>query len=267
VEKRKFLVVIDPSHERHLALERTLDIIRQKGDWPLEFHFLIGFESNDKTDPDAPGEIIRSVEWFKELFRPLEELKAEYTSEIFWTKHWRQSIQEAAERYVCDTIMLCESSAEHKARITDSKWDLVRHARSDVVICDEGTAGPYKCVLAAVNTQAKDALHVAMNQKIFERGQFLADYFGADYHVVNAYKDSEDFPDRDLMARMSGLPRENLHRDMGKPEDVIARVAEKVEADMIVIGISSRTGLAARLSSHTTEKVMEKVEIDVVALN
>jgi nucleotide-binding universal stress UspA family protein len=36
---------------------------------------------------------------------------------------------------------------------------------------------------------------------------------------------------------------------------------------MIVLGISRRTGLAAKLSSHTTEKVMERVEIDVVAVN
>ena len=30
VEKRKFLVIIDPSHERHLALERMIDIIEQR---------------------------------------------------------------------------------------------------------------------------------------------------------------------------------------------------------------------------------------------
>jgi len=267
VEKRKFLVVIDPSHERHLALERMLDIVRQRAEWPLEFHLLIGFESDDRTDPNAPTEIVRSTDWFDMLLKPLKDTGAEYTVEFFWTRNWRHSIQEAAERYVCDTIMLCESSAEHKRSITDNKWDLVRHARCDVVICDEGTSGPYKCVLAAVNVQAKDPVHVAMNEKIFERGQFLAEYFGADYHVVNAYKDSEDFPDRGLIGRMSGLDREHIHRDMGKPEDIIAGVAEKVDADMIVIGISQRTGLAAKLSSHTTEKVMEKVTIDVVALN
>jgi universal stress protein E len=267
VDKRKFLVVIDPSHERHLALERMLDILRQHAEWPLEFHLLIGFEAGDKADPNMPIEVVRSTEWFDELLKVVEESGAEYSAEFFWTRNWRQSIQEAAERYVCDTIMLCESSAEHKRGITDSKWDLVRHARGDVVICDEGTTGPYRCVLAAVNVQAKDKAHIHMNEKIFERGKFLAEYFGAEYHVVNAYKDSEDFPDRGLIRRLSGLPRENIHRDMGKPEDVIAAVAEKVSADMIVIGISSRTGLAAKLSSHTTEKVMEKVTIDVVALN
>ena len=98
---------------------------------------------------EAPTEVIRSTEWFEQLLKPLQELNAEYTTEFFWTRNWRHSIQEAAERYVCDTILLCESSAEHKRLITDSKWDLVRHSRCDVVICDEGTSGPYNCVLAA----------------------------------------------------------------------------------------------------------------------
>lgn len=267
MEKRKYLVVIDPAHERHLALERMVDIVQQRGDFPMDFHVLIGFEAEDRSDGDSPNEVIRSTEWVKELLKPVDELGVQYTTEFFWTRNWRHSIQEAAERYVCDTIMLCESSAEHKRSITDSKWDLVRHARCDVVICDEGTDGPYRCVLAAVNTQAKDPMHIALNEKIFERGQFLAEYFGAEYHVVNAYKDSEDFPDRSLIGRLSGLARENIHRDMGKPEEVIAGVAEKVSADMIVLGISRRTGLAAKLSSHTTEKVMERVEIDVVAVN
>jgi universal stress protein E len=267
VEKRKFLVIVDPSHERHLALERMLDIIRQRREWVLEFNILIGFESEDKTDPDSPIEVVRGSDWLAEILRPLDELNVDYSAEIFWTRDWRKSITDAAERYNCDTIMLSELSAEHKRGITDSKWDLVRQAKCDVVIVDEGTTAPIKCILAAVNTQATDAVHIALNERILERGKFLANYFEADYHVVNAYKDSEDFPDRALISRMSGLPRENIHRDMGKPEDVIAGISEKVNADMVVLGISSRKGLAATFSSHTTEKVMEKISIDVVALS
>jgi universal stress protein E len=267
VEKRKFLIVVDPSHERHLALERMLDIIKQRREWVLDYHLLVGFEGADKADPNAPTEVVRGRDWFNELLKPLGELGVEYTSDFFWTADWRKSITDAAERYACDTIMLCESSAEHKRGITDSKWDLVRQAKCDVVIVDEGTKAPIKVVLAAVNTQAKDEVHQALNEKIIERALFLAEYFEAELHVVNAYKDSEDFPDRGLIGRMSGLPRENIHRDMGKPEDVISGVVEKVDADMVVLGISPRQGIAARFSSHTTEKVMEKITIDVVALS
>jgi universal stress protein E len=267
VEKRKYLVVIDPSHDRHLALERMLGIIGQQKKWDIEFHLIMGFEIGDKTDTETPMEVVRGADWFAELLRPLDEAEVTYTSEFFWTRDWRKSITDAAARYNCDTIMLSEASAEHKRGFTDSKWDLVRHANCDVVIVDVGTTPPIKSILAAVNTQAKDAAHVATAEKILERGLFLADYFEAELHVVNAYKDSEDFPDRALIGRMSGLPRENIHRDMGKPEEVIARVAEKVNADMVILGISPRRGLAATFSSHTSEKVMERITIDVVALS
>lgn len=267
MEKRKFLVIVDPSHDKHLALERMIEIVRQQRKWEIEFHILIGFESPDKTEPNAPQEVVYGFQDLDDLLGPVEEMDVTYTAELFWTRNWRQSITDAADRYNCDTIMLCETSAEHKTGITDSKWDLVRNARSDVVICDEGTTAPIKCVLAAVNTQATDPVHTELNGKILERGKFLAEYFEADYHVVNAYKNSEDFPDRGLISRMSGLPREKIHRDMGKPEDVIAGTVDKVGADMVILGISSRKGLAATFSSHTTEKVMEKIHIDVVALN
>ena len=95
----------------------------------------------------------------------------------------------------------------------------------------------------------------------------MADFFEAEFHVVNAYKDSEDFPDRELIKRMTGLPRENIHRDRGKPEDVIAGIVEKVGADMVVLGIGARKGgLTAAFTSHINEGVMEKIPVDVVAL-
>jgi universal stress protein E len=267
VEKRKFLIIIDPSHERHLALERMMDIIRQRQEWVLDFHLLIGVEPEDRADPNTPFENLTSREKFDELLAPLSDFDVDYTVEFLWTRNWRKSIATASDRYGCDTIMLCEASAEHKVGLTDSRWELVRQANCDVVIVDEGTSGPIKCILAAVNTQVHDEVHQALNEKILERANFLADYFEAELHVVNAYKGSEDFPDRALIRRMSGLPREQIHRDMGKPEDVIAGIANKVGADMVVLGISPRTGIAAKFSSHTTEKVMEKITIDVVALS
>ena len=115
------------------------------------------------------------------MLKPLDELNVEYSAELFWTRDWRKSITDAAERYACDTIMLAETSAEHKTGITDSKWDLVRQANCDVVIVDEGTTAPIECILAAVNTQATDAVHVALNEKNHERGLFLSEYFGADF--------------------------------------------------------------------------------------
>jgi len=240
LEKRKFLVVIDPSHEQHLALERMVSILRTRPERAFEIHLLIGFESDDKSDPDIPEEVVCGREWTQELFRPLIELDIDFTAELFWTRHWRNSIIGAANRYECDEILLSKSSAENKRGITDSKWQLLRQADCEVVIVGHETTGALQCILAAVDTQSKTTDDQEMNEKILERGKYLADLYGAELHVVNAYKDSEDFPDRGLIQRMSDVPIENIHRDMGKPEDVIFDVAQKVNADFVCVAIPAK---------------------------
>ena len=59
MEKRKYLVVIDPSHDRHLALERMLEIVHQQKKWDMDFHLIMGFEIGDKTDDETPMEVVR----------------------------------------------------------------------------------------------------------------------------------------------------------------------------------------------------------------
>ena len=102
MEKRKYLVVIDPAHERHLALERMVDIVQQRGDFPMDFHVLIGFEAEDRSDGDSPSEVIRSTEWIKEILKPVDELGVQYTTEFFWTRNWRHSIQRAVRKTRAD---------------------------------------------------------------------------------------------------------------------------------------------------------------------
>lgn len=267
MEKRKFLVVIDPSHEQHLALDRMVSILRTRPEREFEIHLLIGFESDDKSDPDMPEEVVCGREWTEELYKPLVELGIDFTSELFWTRHWRNSIIGGANRYGCDEILLSKSSAENRRGITDSKWQLLREADCEVVIVGHETTGALKRILAAVDTQSKSDDDKEMNEKILARGNYLADFYGAELHVVNAYKDSEDFPDRALIQRLADVPMENIHRDMGKPEDVIYNVAKKLEADFVILGTKPRHSIRATLRGNTSEKVMDKLNIDVMALN
>ena len=267
MDKRKFLVVVDPSHEEHLALNRILELIRQREDRQLSIHLFIGFESDDKSDPDIPDEIVRGRKWRRALLQPLIDLEVDFTAEFFWTKHWQRSIVNAAKRYDCDMIMLSKSSAENKRGITDFKWALLRRAECEVVIVGTDSQGPLKCILASINIQTNDPEYEALNQKILARGKELAEFYSAEYHIVNAYKSSEDFPDRDRIQHMADLPRENIHRDMGKPEDVISATVEKVGADLVILGTKARHGLRATLRGNTSEKVMDKLAVDVMALN
>ena len=87
--------------------------------------------------------------------------------------------------------------------------------------------------------------------------------------MVNAYRDSEDFPDRDAVQRIIDIPLENIHRDMGRPEDVICDMAQKVQADLVILGTAARQeGIRVTLrGGNIAEKVIEKLSTDILVLN
>jgi universal stress protein E len=268
MDKRKFLVVVDPSHESHLALDRMIHIIRQREERQIEVHLFIGFEQDDRSNPDVPEEVIVGREWRRELLRPLNELETEYTAEFFWTRHWRRSIVDAAARYDCDVIMLSRSSAENKRGIADSKWDLVRRADCEVVIVGHSVKGPLRSIVAAVNTESESDEDRLLNEKVLHRGKFLSDFYKADFHVVNSYKGTEDFPDRDAITRLIDIPKERILVDMGAPQDVIAKFAKQVSADMVIIGTKSRHGLGGLFKGNTNERLLDQLlDIDVLAVH
>lgn len=269
MNRKKFLVVVDPHHDRNLALDRMVSILQQRPDEKLEMHLFVGFGGEDKSDPSIPEEVVRGREWWRELLRPLNEIGADYTAECFWTTNWQRTILGAAERYDCGSIMIAKSSVKTKGGgLTESKWSLLRNATTDVVINTSETSGPFKCVVAAVNMQTKDPHYEDLNRAILERGKVFSEVYGAEYHVVNAYRNTEDFPDRADVQKIIDIPRDHVHRDMGKPENIISKVAKKVGADLVIIGSKSRRGLSAALRrGHTSEKVIEKLPVDVLVMN
>jgi universal stress protein E len=248
-------------------MERIVKIASKARETPLGIHLFIGFESADKADSEISWEVVVGREWIREMQAPLREIGADFISEVFWTTDWERSIMDAAKRSGAEMILMSEASAEHKSGLTDSKWSLLRQAEIPVEIVRLGTEVKRDSILAAVNLQSSDPLSEELNLKVLEKGYLLAEYYGAEFHVVNAYKDSEDFPDRSVVQRLVDIPLENIHRDMGKPEDIIAEVAEKVGADLVILGTKARTGLRATLRGNTSEKVMNKLKVDVMTLN
>ncbi len=67
------------------------------------------------------------------------------------------------------------------------------------------------------------------------------------------------------IAVTSGVPKENTHVVVGSPADEIHRYAERIEADLIVIGTHGQSGLKLLLGS-TANGVLHGVKCDVLAV-
>jgi len=226
----KFLVVVDPTHSEHLALNRIVNFASRKRHSDMCAHVFVGFEGEDLSEPDQPKDIVRGRDWLGELLLPLENTGIKFTVEQFWAQDWENSIINAARRTQADVIVIPQSSATKSTSIMASIWSLLRNS-------------------------------------VLLHGQMVAEFYDAKLHVVNAYHDNEDYPDRDKVKRIIDIDRRDIHVDMGTPEEIIAKLTNQLQADLVIIGTMARRGIRAALRKNTVERIIKKLTVDVLTLN
>jgi universal stress protein E len=201
------------------------------------------------------------------FLRPLEAAGIEYSAELCWSSEWQKAVLESAKRHDVSYIILPDySSQEHRKRMTDSKWAVLRHAECPVILVRPGAPEKREVILAAVNMAGGDSRD-ALNERILKIGRDLAGYYGADFHVVTAYPDSMHFPDRATTLAKTGVENDKLHVIEGDAGNVIAEVASEINADQVIIGTMKRTGLLTSLRGDKSEEVLRKLDQDVVTIN
>ena len=263
----RILIIVDPSKDNHVALDRAVITSRLRNPRP-HIHLFIGVDSDSSDTSADNAAMYRNTDWFMKLLAPLREEGLEFSTQVSWSSQWQQSILQAAKQTEADLIVVPDYSINARTGLlSDSNWALLRKSKCPVLIVRPEARDQRKTVLAAINVQAKDDRYLALNDKVLARGKWMADRYGADFHVVNAYSDSMHYPDRGQMVRNTGLEGDFIHVKQGTPEDVISAVASEVNADIVVIGTLAREGVLGAMRGNTSEKVICKLSQDVMTLN
>jgi universal stress protein E len=261
------LVIIEPSQDQHLALDRALITSKLRKVAP-KLHLFICVDA-DNTDLKARNQnLYRDSAWIQSLTKPAEESGLEYTYELCWSSEWTDAVMNCADRIQPTIIFLPDYDANIRRNMfTNSKWDLLRKSFCPVLIARPGASNHRKVILAALNIRTENPKYIEMNEKILADGRKQVEIYGAELYVINSYKDSMHYPDREQLLKFTGLPTERVHLGEGDPADVIANYADEINADIVIIGTMRRTGAAALMRGNTSEKVLRKVKQDVVALS
>ncbi len=263
------LIVVDPAQETPLALHRAINSAKLAP--PLvetvKLNILLAVDF-DNTDTSASNSAIhRNERWYEEqIMTPLQNSGVEYSVEMSWSSDWYGSIIGASKRHKPDLIMLpLVSRLKPRERIfNESIWRLLRTAESPVLVVQPGSPEERKVILAAVNIQSHKPDYQRLNDLIVARGRRTALNNHGELHIVNAYKDSLNYPDRALLATKTEVEPSRIYVTAGDPDDVIAETANELNADLIVLGVRSRT---SRWRGNTSEKIITKVNCDVLMIN
>lgn len=263
------LIVVDPAQETPLALERALNTAKlaPPGAEAVKLNILLAVDF-DNTDTSANNSAIhRDEHWYVEhIMTPLQNSGLEYSVEMSWSSDWYGSIIGASKKHNPDLIMLpLVSRLKARERIfNESIWRLLRTAECPVLVVQPGSPEERKVILAAVNIQSHKPDYQRLNDLIVARGRRTALNNHGELHVVNAYKDSLNYPDRALLATKTEVEPSRIYVKAGDPEEVIAATAIEINADLIVLGVRSRT---SRWRGNTSEKIITKVRCDILLIN
>ena len=268
--QEKLFVVVDPSDDTHLALERAL-ITSTLRETPPKLHVFVGVDTQTVDTRVINENLFRDQYWFQNVIRkPMEDKGLEGEIEISWCSDWQDAILLSAKRFSADLILLPVRVKPNASRFSfsESKWGVLRNADCPVLLVRPGARERRKTVLAAVNFQATKAFQRELNTTIIERGKWLADGYSADFHVVNGYLDSLHYPDRGRLANETGLPADKIHVRQGYRDVVVSAVAEDIGADVVIIGTLGQSGKpSTRRRGNTAERVISALNCDVVVVN
>lgn len=262
-------VVYDPTRDEQPALERALSII---GELSAQVHVYACIYSDLDGMTDESESVAGALAARKHLVEaaisPLLQKGVEVSTEVEWDKDWYSAVVRAAQRNGADLVL--KSSYRHSAgqRILNktSDWTLIRQCDCPVLLVKEGDTRDVRKILAAIDIRAERGSYEKLNEQIIGLTQRIIENQGAEVHFINAHKDLSTVPDRNAIVRAVGVDSSRVHVGMGDPDDVIVDNAKSLDVDLVVIGNSARSGLAAAFKSNTAEKILDRLECDLLSM-
>lgn len=264
-----YLVVYDPTQEQQPALSRMV-AIAENTDTELRVYCCIhgDLPRGDGQDAEIEKRIAGQQQVLTAAVAPLREKGIPVAIEVEWDKDWYRAVVNAAERHKVDGVVKSShrhSTAQRRLKRT-SDWTLIRECSCPVLLVKGDGSNQADIILAALDTRGDQDAYRTLNQKILDMCREFFEQTDAEVHYISAYKDLANRPDRGSLIRACDVPAERVHIVMDEPHDAIIKTAREINAGMVVMGTSARSGLSAMLNNNAAEKVLDELECDLLVM-
>lgn len=265
----KLLVVYDPTREDQPALERAVLVAKK---FNASLHLFACIHTDTAGGARTPDAIKQQLEEqqarLDERLAPLAAEGIATSSEVEWDKDWYHAAVRAATRSRADMVL--KSSFRHSAgrRMlkTTSDWTLIRECLCPVMLVKTTEIPEHPRILAGIDISVRTEPYEQLNEHILELSRALLENELAEVHVVNAFPDYRVKPSREELMDVAGVDKEHAHVKLGPPDRVIVEMAKRLEASLVVVGNSHRSGLAALMHGNTAEKILDRLDCNVLAM-
>ena len=265
-DKNDILAVIDPTRNEQWALRKAVSIAKNRENSRV-FAFVCTYSEAECDDIAELRlvEIERHTVWLTGLLAAFAEDGVDIVPVVEWNANWREAIATAATD-VEASLVVKRASGRPKS-LASSDRELIRTLQSALLLVKHDPAREMRKVLVAVDFNATDDGHVALNDAIVALGRRIRGSSEViELHAVSAYPQSDKFVHPPDVAKRLEIDRSNAHVRHGSAADVIPDMANKIDADLVIVGSVGRRGLAGITVGNTSEKILTDIHADVLVL-
>ncbi|MBN7768500.1 universal stress protein [Marinobacter daepoensis] len=286
----KLLIIMDPAHKHQKALGRGIELARTTGAALEVVAFVHEYLDALPADPTVQQTAREALiehrqKWLEQMLALADCQDLQIDLLTVWEKNIHQWIIERCQQTDAMAVVKTGHRSEHFL-YTPTDWHLIRECPAPVMLVAEKKWNRAHPILAAVDLSTDKPAKKALNTRIIEQASKLARAMETDLHLVHALHTSVVLADLDIIDMAAHarkreaalkpriehlcntwhLPPEQIHLEAGPAQKVIPSVANRIKADMVVIGTTGKTGLAARVIGNTAEKVLTHLRTDLLAI-
>lgn len=228
----------------------------------------------------------------KKFVEPFRKQRVCVNTDVLVGKPFQEIIREVVHRKRDLVIMTAEGKAGLKQRLFGStSMHLMRKCPCPVWVMKPTRRKRYARILAAVDPDSSNEEQTLLDIKIMDLATSLTQMEKSELHIVHAWtlfgvellrkriskreldewvrgerKKHEVLIDELLQGYSLHDPSPQTHLVKGQAGMVISAVAERVGADLLVMGTVCRTGVAGFFIGNTAEQVLQQVECSVLTV-
>ena len=297
------LVVLNPENDKQYALARAVRLAKeQKSPNPVKITLFfaiydLSYEMSALLSSEEREEMHHNViEQRKLAIQPYIEKYAsdgiEFASTVVWHSNEAEAITTEVENHNYDLVVKYTNAEESLKSliVTPVDWQILRKCPTPILMVKDGDWKHQRRILVSVNvSDDENEAHSTFNDELVSLSMDLADSLDrGNIHLVTAYPPTPinmaiDLPEfssgeyssglrgqyllnMKALRQKYGIDGDHTHVLEGFPEDVIPQVAEKLEAELVILGTIGRTGLSAAFLGNTAEHVISKLNCNLLAI-
>ena len=264
----KFFVVINPTLDRHVALERAVEIANSL---PVKSRIVvfIGVDATRVVDKPSNKNLYRDSGWLeREICAPLQGNDIDFDIVFSWCSSWAASVMQVAESVGATMILMrAQPTVDSFFQFNFGKWNVFKNSKCPVLLVRGEAMTKTGVVLAALKWQTQNGEQKLLNRKILDAAKAMSSWSGSQLHVVNAFRDAISHPDRGALLRNAEVANCNIHIKQGDPTKVIGSVALGTEAELVVVGTKGHSYGTDKMHPAKLERLLSMIEVDVLVVN